>query len=42
MGIGLAIVKAAVEAHGGNISVDSKEGAGSRFTVTIPVSLTHA
>lgn len=35
-GIGLTIVKAIVQAHGGTIAVESKEGCGSRFIVTIP------
>lgn len=37
MGIGLAIAKAIVDAHGGNIIVESKEGRGSKFTITLPV-----
>ena len=39
MGIGLAIVKAVVEAHHGSIRAESREGAGSTFIVTLPVSL---
>ena len=37
-GIGLALVKAFVELHGGVISVDSDEKQGTVFTVDLPVS----
>jgi two-component system sensor histidine kinase ChiS len=36
-GIGLALVKSLVEMHGGEISVNSVEGKGSKFILTLPV-----
>lgn len=36
VGIGLAIVKHAIEAHGGEVLVNSRPGAGSVFTVLLP------
>lgn len=36
MGIGLSITKAIVEAHGGTISVESKVGSGSVFSISLP------
>jgi signal transduction histidine kinase len=36
-GLGLSIVRAVAEAHGGSISVVSRPGAGTAFTITLPV-----
>ena len=41
-GIGLAIVKQIVEAHGGTVSVESEPGKGSIFSFSVPVAHTSS
>jgi signal transduction histidine kinase len=38
MGLGLPIARRIVEAHGGRIRVESRQGSGSCFTITLPVA----
>lgn len=42
MGIGLAISRTTVEAHGGRLSVASTPGSGATFRLTLPYSQEHA
>ena len=42
VGLGLAVVYGIVEAHGGEISVESAEGAGTTFRVRLPLSSSGA
>jgi two-component system sensor histidine kinase BaeS len=37
-GLGLAIAKAIVEAHGGKLAAESSPGAGTTFTITLPAA----
>jgi signal transduction histidine kinase len=37
-GLGLAIVRAIAQAHGGTVSVESAPGAGATFTIQVPVN----
>ena len=38
IGLGLAIVNMIIERHDGTLTVDSKEGEGTTFTIRLPVN----
>jgi len=40
-GIGLALVQELVRLHGGQVQVDSLEGLGTTFTITVPMGIAH-
>jgi signal transduction histidine kinase len=42
IGLGLAVTKRVIDAHGGTISVQSAPSAGTAFTVTVPIADTTA
>jgi signal transduction histidine kinase len=41
-GLGLALVRALTEMHGGELKIESTEGRGTTATVTIPMAVRHA
>jgi signal transduction histidine kinase len=41
LGIGLSLVRAIAQAHGGKVGVQSSPGRGARFTVWLPLNMTQ-
>ncbi len=42
LGLGLSIARGFVEAHGGKLSAENRDGGGARFVITLPVRVTDA
>src|SRR5436190_1025555 len=42
LGLGLAIARGFVEAHGGQLTAENRDGGGARFTIDVPVRVTDA
>jgi two-component system sensor histidine kinase KdpD len=41
LGLGLSIARGFVEAHGGSLTAENRDGGGARFTITLPVTVTE-
>jgi signal transduction histidine kinase len=42
LGLGLSIARGLIEAHGGKLTVENRDGGGARFTIRLPVRVTDA
>jgi two-component system sensor histidine kinase KdpD len=40
LGLGLSIARGLIEAHGGKLTAENRDGGGARFTITLPVRVT--
>jgi two-component system sensor histidine kinase KdpD len=41
LGLGLSIARGLIEAHGGRLTVENRDGGGARFVITLPVRVTN-
>jgi two-component system sensor histidine kinase KdpD len=41
LGLGLSIARGFVEAHGGKLTAENRDGGGARFIIKLPVRVTH-
>ena len=42
LGLGLSIARGFVEAHGGKLTPENRDGGGARFVISLPVRVTDA
>jgi two-component system sensor histidine kinase KdpD len=42
LGLGLSIARGFVEAHGGSLTAENRDGGGARFTISLPVTVADA
>jgi two-component system sensor histidine kinase KdpD len=41
LGLGLSIARGLIEAHGGTLTVENRDGGGARFVIRLPVRVTN-